>query len=372
MTHPKKLLPDYALGLLDPDEMAAVEAHLETCEACQEEVRHFDATLVGWVDALSEVEPPPRAKADLFNRIRDKSATSTPVIKNVDAEPQNGSLSAEDTDLGADTDAETDTETSIETNTEAEPTNIIRYRAPRAVRWLAAACAACLVLAGGGLFQALRADLALEQLRAEQALVTRFLSAPNARTATLYNDADQEVGAALLRPGEALFVLAEPPPERRVYQAWGHTSDDWSPQSGEQLTSLTVSQNSIFDVSTEGFASLYVSLEPPGGSPQPTDPLSRVPLSSPTAQSVIAAVNPADGAILTVNSTIVRGTVGDDVRELRYRLGGGPLTDAPLSGDRFTFTLSELQLGENRLELRAVTASGETSSEVLTLRFVPE
>ena len=45
MAHPKEKLPDYALGLLDPAEMAAVEAHLETCEACQEEVRRFDATL---------------------------------------------------------------------------------------------------------------------------------------------------------------------------------------------------------------------------------------------------------------------------------------------------------------------------------------
>ena len=92
-------------------------------------------------------------------------------------------------------------------------------------------------------------------------------------------------------------------------------------------------------MSTEGFASLYLSLEPPGGSPQPTDPLSRVPLSTSAAQSVIEVVSPADGAILTVNSTIVRGTIGDDVRELRYRLGDGPLIDAPLSGSRFTFGL---------------------------------
>ncbi len=368
MAHPKEKLPDYALGLLNSDEMVAVEAHLETCEACREEVRRFDATLTGWVDALPEVEPPPQVKAGLLDRIRDKPAPSAPV-EEVDAEPLGTPTFTEDINL--ETDAKTDVETDTKPYREAEPTNVIRYASPRTVRWLTAACAACLVLAGGGLFGAYRAELTLQQLRAEQALVTEFLSAPNAQTATLYDDADQEVGAALLRPGEALFVLAEPPPDRRVYQAWGHTSDDWSPQSGEQLTSLTVSQNSVFGVSTQGFASLYLSLEPPGGSPQPTDPLSRVTLSAPATERVIEVSSPADGSTLTTDSVIVRGAVGQDVRELSYRLGDAPLTEAPLSGNRFTFTLSGLRPGENRLELRAEAASGATSSEVLTLRFVP-
>ena len=83
MAHPKEKLPDYALGLLDPDEMADVGAHLETCEACREEVRRFDATLTAWVDALPEVEPPPQAKANLFERIKNKPVPAAPVATKI-------------------------------------------------------------------------------------------------------------------------------------------------------------------------------------------------------------------------------------------------------------------------------------------------
>ena len=33
--------PDYAAGILTPDERAAVEAHLRTCTACATELRSF-------------------------------------------------------------------------------------------------------------------------------------------------------------------------------------------------------------------------------------------------------------------------------------------------------------------------------------------
>lgn len=400
MTHPNEKLPDYALGLLDPDEVTAVEMHLKNCAACLAEVRRFDATLTGWVDALPELTPPPQVKANLFKQIRASQTSSAPLPVE---RPNRNSL--EDVSAGADTedtdfiqpDAETSAELGAETfiepgatessatgssakepsadtftepDTEALP-DIIYYRPLRTVRWLTAACAACLVLASSGLFRAYQAERVSDQLRAQQGLVTQFLSAADVRTATLYNGADEDIGTALLHVNEALFVLAEPPPDGRVYQAWGHTSDDWTPQSGEQLDSLNVSQASVFEVSTQGFASLYLSLEPPGGSPQPTDPLSRLPLSSIPAEGAIEVASPTDGATLTSDSVIVRGAVGDDVRELRYQLDGEQLTQAPLSGNRFTFTLSGLKQGGNQLELQATTVTGTISSQVLTLRFAP-
>ncbi len=381
MKHPKAQLPDYALGLLDPDEAAAVEAHLKECEACREEVRQFDNVLTDWVDALPEVAPPEGAKARLMSRIKGEARAETP-----ETTEQAGGLSeARDSDnadfvqdgervalLPAPSIPAAPRQAAPSTSLPSTSLpKVIQDRPPRLPRWLVAACAACLVLAGAGLFQGYRTQLALEQVRAEQDLLTRFLTAPNVQSVTLYDEADARLGAALTRPGDALFVLAEPPPAGRVYQAWGHTSDDWSPQSGEQLTSLEVSQGTVFQVSTEGFASLYLSVEPPGGSPQPTDPLSSVPLSGDQAASPIEVSSPEDGATLSADSTVVRGNVGSEVRELRYRLNDQGFTTAPFSSGRFMFTVSGLERGENRLEVQATTASDEVVTDSLTLNYAP-
>ena len=39
MSHPKDLFVDYVDGSLEPDATAQVEAHLEGCVSCREEVR---------------------------------------------------------------------------------------------------------------------------------------------------------------------------------------------------------------------------------------------------------------------------------------------------------------------------------------------
>ena len=377
MKHPKALLPDYALGLLDPDEAAAVEAHLRECETCQEEVRQFDRVLLGWVDALPEVPPPKGAKAGLMSRIGSAKRAETAETAPQAGRPGEGPDETRDFDRAAvrGEDGVTRLPTPSASSSRRAPRNVIdtrnviQDRRPRIPRWLVAAC---LVLAGAGFFQSYRTQLAFGRLQTDQALLTRFLAAPDVGTLTLYSEADERLGTALVRPGDALFVLAAPPPPGRVYQAWGHTSDDWSPQSGEQLTSLEVSRDAVFQVSTDGFASLYLSVEPPGGSPQPTDPLSSVPLNDVQAASPIELLSPEDGATLGTSSAVVRGSVGSEVRELRYRLGGGEFTAAPFSAGRFMFTVSGLERGENRLEVQATTVNGDVVTQSLILRYVPD
>jgi anti-sigma factor RsiW len=52
MNHPEELLPDYALGVLSPEEAAEIEAHLEACAACREELGQLNTSLVQVVEAL--------------------------------------------------------------------------------------------------------------------------------------------------------------------------------------------------------------------------------------------------------------------------------------------------------------------------------
>ena len=58
----------YALNALDPVERAAFEQHLEHCEACQQEIREFEATAASLGSAVS-VAPPRSMKADVMAAI---------------------------------------------------------------------------------------------------------------------------------------------------------------------------------------------------------------------------------------------------------------------------------------------------------------
>jgi anti-sigma-K factor RskA len=138
------------------------------------------------------------------------------------------------------------------------------------LRWIAAA----LVLVGLGW-----GGWGVEQyhryrvLAEEQARLARWLSDPEVKWQLIKNDQGQAFGAMLWREeGPCLMVLREPPPPGKVYQAWGR-------KSGEKPVSLGVFSGRIFETNYEGFDLMGVSLEPPGGSPQPTQPLGRVPTS---------------------------------------------------------------------------------------------
>ena len=195
MNHPKELLPDYVMDLLDDEEKARVEAHLASCHTCQAEVQTLREAYYSLPLALGE--------------------------PHVQRHP--------------------------------------RYRFLVA---LAAAAAAVLLL-----------WLALPTYRQLKtgAEVVALLAQPDTRVVSLRSTDGQFLGRVVVAPeGEAVLVLAAPPPKGRVYQAWGHT-----PQGP---VSLGITKGRVLRVRVRGFQAVGVSLEPPGGSPLPTHPLGRVPL----------------------------------------------------------------------------------------------
>ncbi len=111
---------------------------------------------------------------------------------------------------------------------------------------------------------------AYRQARAGAELLA-LLARPEARVETLRAEDGRFLGRVVLTgDGEALLVLAAPPPPGKVYQAWGHTA--------KGPVSLGITAGRVLRVRTAGFQAVGVSLEPPGGSPRPTHPLGRVPL----------------------------------------------------------------------------------------------
>jgi anti-sigma factor RsiW len=69
-THPDDLLPAYALGSLEADEMEAVESHLATCRQCAAEVDRLRRTVDLLPLAATPVPPPPGSREALLSRVR--------------------------------------------------------------------------------------------------------------------------------------------------------------------------------------------------------------------------------------------------------------------------------------------------------------
>ena len=61
-------IPAYALGTLDAEEIAALEAHLQTCEACQVELAEYRAIS----DSLLTAIPPRQPSAALRKRLQNQ------------------------------------------------------------------------------------------------------------------------------------------------------------------------------------------------------------------------------------------------------------------------------------------------------------
>lgn len=327
--NPHDLLPEYALGTLEPTEAAEAEALLAHSEAARAEVRTLRDALV----MLTEALPPAQLPAGVWDKLQaqlEPSPTVAPPLPPLLRVPRRPFVGSH-------------------------------------VAWGLVACLA--LVAVGELLWVNSSQRAYQQVQRDAYLVADFLSTPETQRISLRGRERQGIGSVLTRPdGNALFVLRELPPKDQSYQAWGHTSDDWEPGSRERLTSLNISDDQIFRVTTRSYAALYLSLEPRGGSPQPTFPLSRIALNEPVATSQLTITAPADGAVVEGERVIVTGVVDANVTNLSYVLNGETRQTTTV-GNRFTFTVS-LEPGTNTLVVRAEGPDG-TATKSLTLTHRP-
>lgn len=249
----------YALGILDPDEARAFEAHLSGCERCRAEVASFEETVARVGSGVAEVPPPPALKSRVMEAAR---ATAAPGAATASASPAP---------------AESSTPPS-----EATPD---RGRIP----WWGLAAAAVAAITTVGWWNARqRSDLLeirVDELSTAVEIRNRAIEERDslldialdleARDARLVAT-DLPPSARLVWSPERRRVILSvadlaPAPEGRTYQLWGIPE-------GEDPVSL-----GLFDTNPDGggifvltvpedieFAVGAVTEEPAGGSPQPT------------------------------------------------------------------------------------------------------
>ncbi len=125
-----------------------------------------------------------------------------------------------------------------------------------------------------------RTGLQNDQLVAEQAAVAEVLSAPDA-TASSGDAAGGGRGTVVTsaEQGQSVFVADDLPerPESQTYQLWligpaGAASAGLVEPAGGDVTRL-------LDTPAGEVTTIGLSVEPAGGSPQPTDPVLLVPIT---------------------------------------------------------------------------------------------
>jgi len=170
MEHVDALLPEYLAGDLDPQARARVEAHLQACVRCREELRGWERAFFAPAEALLPVPPPEGTWEGIRARLR---------------------------------------------------------RARRGRGWARTLFLAA-ALAGAFLLGAYWGQRSSEQ-EALRERVVYWASDPQARWRYLQGDGER-LGLLLWREdGRCLLLLREPPPPGRVYRLWGEAGGGLHP-----------------------------------------------------------------------------------------------------------------------------------------------
>ncbi len=282
----RELAPGFVLGALDPDEMIAVEDHLEGCPEPHPEVEELGGVLPYLAESLEPVEPPAwlresviaAAKTDLETRRAGRSS-ERPVAEPV-AVAAAASVMAPATPV-----AEAPVVAAASDRKPAQVISLARVRASRRRRvfgWAVGAAAAVAVLALSGsalLFQGDIASLARAQkARDQQAKIEYALTLKDTRTAVMAAaDGSSATGIAALRPtGNVIMTLHGLTATHgdQVYVVW-LSSDNATPV---KVGSFTVDDSGeggveVDNVPTSASLWLFVCKEPNGNVTKPTGPM---------------------------------------------------------------------------------------------------
>ncbi|XKK60792.1 anti-sigma factor [Streptomyces sp. ARC32] len=245
----------YVLHALPPDEAAAFEKHLANCAACRREVEELSGTaaLLGAAEART---PSPELRDRVLGLIAG-------------VRQERGSLREP---LGA------RTRQGAPGRTGGAEEQRYRRRARRLGLALAASVAAAAALGGATWWQHSEADSARREAAAAHAAgqeLADVLAAPDATisTAELPHDATASVIASRAQE-QAAFVASGLPPldGGRVYELWYEEAGAFRPAG--LLAGTGGRQAHILEGPLEGATAVGITVEPSGGSPQPTtDPL---------------------------------------------------------------------------------------------------
>lgn len=229
------LVGAYALNALPAEERADFEWHMARCDACSEEVRGLLDTTARLGSAVT-LAPPARLRAQVLDQIGTVRQLPPQV---------------------------------------AEVRSLRRVWVPRLTAGLAAACLVAAIVTGG---LAIRTQQRLERAEAAGKAVATVLAAPDARTVTSrIGTGGNATVVASAQQGKIVFASAGMArlPASKTYQLWFMSPSAVRPAGLVGQDARPVVAGSIGDANRVG-----ITVEPAGGSPQPTTiPVAVLPIA---------------------------------------------------------------------------------------------
>ena len=235
----------YALDALDPAEHAAFEEHLTTCESCQAEVKELRAT-AGLLGAAAAETPPPALKGRVMAEV-DRTRQDSPLVEQSGAPGE-----------------------------DQAPAVVVPMRQRRTTRIFQLAAAVMTVLALGLGIWGVQNHNRANDVDQNYASVQTVLAAPDAAVTRGTLTGTGVSGTATVvsskSVGKSVFLSANlsTPPSGKTYQLWyldpaGNARPAGLVQPGAHHAAAQILSGTIGDATLVG-----VTVEPAGGSPQPT------------------------------------------------------------------------------------------------------
>ena len=248
----------YALDALDDGERALFEQHLAECPDCRAEVAELSATAHS-LAALTEEPPPPALRASVLSGIR-QIRPLPPLADDDDgmpaagvgaAEGHPGSSPALPSTTGADGDDE-------------GVATVVPLRR-RTSTWVAAAAAAAFIAVGGLVWSPWTEP-------ADPSPVAQVVAAEDAmRVSRTQGELTAELAYSRQLGQAAVSVTGLPPaPEGKTYQLWYVGSDEVARSAGLLTTGSDGRGELLLQGNANAAAAVGMTLEPAGGSSQPT------------------------------------------------------------------------------------------------------
>lgn len=243
------LAPAYSVDALDPQEQQAFEAHLADCPDCQDLVTELREAAVGLSEGL-DLAPRPELREQVLRQVAAEAAAQPSRLRDVDTlrRPRSARPSPGGRRTGG--------------------------QGRRPGQWLAAAAAAVVLAAG---------VWGATTLLGEDDLAARVVAAQDARE----HRAETSEGELVVITSAAMeaAVLRLPddldsPEAGTTYQAWFVGADGSARSAGLISGQALDTGETLLEGEFSGAAAVALTVEPEGGSEQPTvEPFVVVPLS---------------------------------------------------------------------------------------------
>lgn len=258
--HLHDLTGAYALNALSDDEREAFESHLDVCPSCAQEVADLLATTAALGGMLHE-PPSDRLRAEVMAEI-ERTTQEDPELPTGATQQVGAAPTADDAVVAM----------------RRDDGGVAPWLA-----WMGAAVAAVAVTAAVVLgVQLVDANQQLEEVAGERGQMEALLAAPDARTLVIDDTEGGEVRLVVsAERGQGMLIASdmEPAPHEHVYEAWV-IQDDQPVAAGLFDARNDGRVTALIEGDFAGASAVGVTVEPEGGSPEPTtDPVMMVPLS---------------------------------------------------------------------------------------------